>query len=72
MILYLDWDLKLRKNNMTMARKRDLIMETPTCKGMEEEKSMGMNISILAPHLVVEITIGEVMEGIMEIPFEWI
>lgn len=33
---------------MTVARKRDLTMETFTCQSMEEEKSMGMNVSILA------------------------
>ena len=71
-ILYLGWVLELRKNDKAMARKKDLTMGTPTCQSIEVEKSMGMNDNILANHLVVEFTIGEVVVWGMKIQSEWI
>ena len=47
-----------------MARKRGLIMETPTCQVRRDKKDISM--SILIHHLVVGNTLEEVVIGIME------
>ena len=53
-----------RRTNKTMARKRGLIMETPTCQFRREKEDM--SVSILVHHLVVGNTLEEVMIGTME------
>ena len=54
----------LRETNKTMARKRGLIMETPTCQVKRKKEEVSM--SVLIYHLVVGNTLEEVMIGMIE------
>ena len=47
-----------------MAKKRGLIMETPTCHIKREKEDM--SVRILIHHLVVGKILGEVVIGMME------
>ena len=54
----------LRETNKIVAKKRGLIMETPTCQiGRKKEDT---SVSILVHHLVAGNTTGELMLEMME------
>ncbi len=52
----------MRKTNATIVKKRDLIMEIPTCLSIERRS---MRVNVPAHHLVAEGTIGVVVGTIM-------
>ena len=57
---------KANRTNMTIVKKRDLIMKIPTCLSIERR-----SVNILIYHRVVEGTIGVVRTVMMIIPSIW-
>ena len=56
---------------MTMAKKRDITMEVPTCQSIERKRNVGMSMSIFIYHLVEKGTIREVETAMLRIPSMW-